>query len=91
MILDEPTIFGINSNGVPMGAGEAGSETVVGTNSLMNMINKAVKANTVQVDNSGIEKKLDKIMDLMLKMKVELDDEVVGNFVVKTVEKEVFN
>lgn len=91
MILDEPTIFGINSNGVPMGAGEAGSETVVGTNSLMNMINKAVKGNTQQVDNSGIEKKLDKIMDLMLKMKIELDDEVVGNFVVKTVEKEVFN
>lgn len=91
MILDEPTIFGINSNGIPMGAGEAGSETVVGTNSLMNMINKAVKGNTQQVDNSGIEKKLDKIMDLMLKMKIELDDEVVGNFVVKTVEKEVFN
>lgn len=91
MILDEPTIFGINSNGVPMGAGEAGSETVVGTNSLMNMINKAVKGNTQQVDNSGIEKKLDKIMELMLKMKIELDDEVVGNFVVKTVEKEVFN
>lgn len=91
MILDEPTIFGINSNGVPMGAGEAGSETVVGTNSLMNMINKAVKGNTQQVDNSGIEKKLDKIMELMQKMKIELDDEVVGNFVVKTVEKEVFN
>ena len=91
MILDEPTIFGINSNGIPMGAGEAGSETVVGTNSLMNMINKAVKGNTQQVDNSGIEKKLDKIMELMLKMKIELDDEVVGNFVVKTVEKEVFN
>ena len=91
MILDEPTIFGINSNGVPMGAGEAGSETVVGTNSLMNMINKAVKANIQQVDNSGIERKLDKFMDLMLKMKIELDDEVVGNFVVKTVEKEVFN
>lgn len=91
MILDEPTIFGVNSNGVPMGAGEAGSETVVGTNSLMNMIDKAVKANTVQVDNSGIEKKLESIMELMQKMKVELDGEEVGNFVVRTVEKEVFN
>lgn len=91
MILDEPTIFGINSNGVPMGAGEAGSETVVGTNSLMNMIDKAVKNNAPQVDNSGIERKLDKIMNTMLKMKIELDDEVVGNFVVRTVEKEVFN
>ena len=91
MILDEPTIFGVNSNGVPMGAGEAGSETVVGTNSLMNMIDKAVKANTVQIDNSGIEKKLESIMELMQKMKVELDGEEVGNFVVRTVEKEVFN
>lgn len=91
MILDEPTIFGINSNGIPMGAGEAGSETVVGTNSLMNMIDKAVKNNVPQVDNSGIEMKLDKIMNTMLKMKIELDDEVVGNFVVRTVEKEVFN
>lgn len=91
MILDEPTIFGINSNGIPMGAGEAGSETVVGTNSLMNMIDKAVKNNIPQTDTSGIERKLDKIMNTMLKMKIELDDEVVGNFVVRTVEKEVFN
>ena len=91
MILDEPTIFGINSNGIPMGAGEAGSETVVGTNSLMNMIDKAVKSNIPQTDTSGIERKLDKIMNTMLKMKIELDDEVVGNFVVRTVEKEVFN
>lgn len=91
MILDEPTIFGINSNGIPMGAGEAGSETVVGTNSLMNMIDKAVKNNIPRTDTSGIERKLDKIMNTMLKMKIELDDEVVGNFVVRTVEKEVFN
>lgn len=91
MILDEPTIFGINSNGIPMGAGEAGSETVVGTNSLMNMIDKAVKSNTPQVDNSGVEQKLDKLIKLMTDLKIELDEEVVGKFVVRTVEKEVFN
>lgn len=41
MILRNPTIFGM-SNGSLLGAGEAGSETIVGTNSLMNMIRSAV-------------------------------------------------
>ena len=41
MILDSPTIFGMSGNKL-LGAGEAGSETIVGTNSLMNMIQKAV-------------------------------------------------
>ena len=41
MILDSPTIFGA-MNGKLLGAGEAGSETVVGTDSLMNMITSAV-------------------------------------------------
>lgn len=44
MILNSPTIFGYQ-NGRLLGAGEAGSETVVGTNSLMNMIQNAVGAN----------------------------------------------
>lgn len=43
MILDSPTIFGVNKNGQPMGAGEAGSETVVGTGSLFGMIREAAK------------------------------------------------
>ena len=42
MILNEPTIFGMNSKGQFMGGGEAGSETVVGTKSLLDMINGAV-------------------------------------------------
>ena len=41
MILNSPTIFGMNSRGQFLGAGEVGSETVVGTNSLMNMIREA--------------------------------------------------
>ena len=41
MILDSATIFGA-ANGRLLGAGEAGSETVVGTNSLMGMIQNAV-------------------------------------------------
>lgn len=43
MILNAATIFGYNSKtGKFLGAGEAGSETVVGTNSLMRMIKNAV-------------------------------------------------
>lgn len=43
MILNSPTIFGFDpSTGKFLGGGEAGSETVVGTKNLMNMIRKAV-------------------------------------------------
>lgn len=42
MILNRPTIFGA-SGGNLLGAGEAGSETVVGTGSLLNMIRTAVQ------------------------------------------------
>lgn len=48
MVLDAATIFGFNSKtGKLLGAGEAGSEVVVGTKSLMQMINESV-ANVMQ-------------------------------------------
>ena len=43
MILNSPTIFGMK-NGRLMGGGEAGSEAIVGTSSLQNMITGAVQA-----------------------------------------------
>ena len=43
MILDSPTIFGMQGNNL-LGAGEAGSEAVVGTQSLMGMINGATES-----------------------------------------------
>lgn len=43
MILDSPTIFGM-MNGQLLGGGEAGSEAVVGTSSLMNMIREAASS-----------------------------------------------
>jgi hypothetical protein len=53
MILNNPTIFGM-MNGQLLGAGEAGSETIVGTNSLMDMIQKAVgNAPTINVTVNG--------------------------------------
>lgn len=42
MILNGATIFGMGKNGQLLGGGETGSETVVGTSSLLNMIRSAV-------------------------------------------------
>ena len=42
MILNGATIFGMGKNGKLLGGGEAGSETIVGTKSLMNMIKRSV-------------------------------------------------
>ena len=57
MILNGATIFGAR-NGKLLGAGEAGSETVVGTNSLYRMIQSAVGAGgmtvNMTVNGSGI-------------------------------------
>lgn len=50
MILNSPTIFGA-MNGKLLGAGEAGSETVVGTNSLMRMIQAATASSNAPVIN----------------------------------------
>lgn len=60
MILDEPTIFGMNSAGQLMGAGEVGSETVVGTGSLLNMINGAVREET-----SALSYRMDRVINLL--------------------------
>lgn len=47
MILNEPTIFGLSKNGTLLGGGESGSETIVGTESLMDMIQAATNSNNM--------------------------------------------
>ena len=89
MILNSPTIFGMNSNGQPMGAGEAGSETVVGTNSLMDMIKSAVSGsmgaikieapalNNVRAGSSSTvqdESKINELIELIKKL-LDKDDQ----------------
>jgi len=59
MIMDRPTIFGISGNRLLAG-GEAGSETVVGTNSLVNMIQDAV--------DSRIGNGMGAVLDLLLQI-----------------------
>lgn len=61
MIMNQPTIFGYNPKSNQfMAGGEAGSETVVGTGSLMSMI----KA-TVSDENTSLIEKLDRILTIL--------------------------
>lgn len=49
LVMDKPTAFGINASGQIMAGGEAGSEVVSGTQTLMNMISAAVSENNDQL------------------------------------------
>ena len=62
MILNSPTIFGMQGNKLLAG-GEAGSETVVGTNSLMKMIQNAVGESQV-INNITINAKDQNVYEL---------------------------
>ena len=60
MLLNQPTIFGVNPNGNLMGGGEAGQEVVAGSSTLMAMIR-----NAVQNENAGIIYYLDKLISML--------------------------
>ena len=61
MIMNQPTVFGYNpKTNSFLAGGEAGSETVVGTESLMNMIDVAV-----QKKNEDLENDLHEIKELL--------------------------
>ena len=60
MILDRPTAFGLSPNGNIRVGGEAGSELVGGTGTIMGMISNAVSSN-----NGGMENKLDILINLL--------------------------
>ena len=61
MIMNQPTIFGYNAKSNQfLAGGEAGSETVVGTESLMSMIKTAVSA-----ENIALIEKFDKLINLL--------------------------
>lgn len=66
MILNNPTIFGA-MNGKLLGAGEAGSETIVGTQSLMSMISKAVgsKAPVINMTINATDQNVYQLADLV--------------------------
>lgn len=61
MVMNQPTIFGYNpKNNQFLAGGEAGSETVVGTESLMTMIRAAVNE-----ENTSLLEKLDRILTIL--------------------------
>lgn len=60
MLLDKPTIFGMNPNGDLMGGGEAGQEVVAGSSTLMSMIR-----NAVQGENANIINYFDKLISML--------------------------
>ncbi len=61
MIMNDPTIFGYNpANGSFMGGGEAGSEVVSGTSTLMRMIQAAVAS-----ENSAVVYYLQKLIEIL--------------------------
>ena len=61
MIMNQPTIFGYNAKSNQfLAGGEAGSETVVGTQSLMDMIRVAVNE-----ENALLLEKLDRILTIL--------------------------
>ena len=67
MLMNTPTAFGINNLGQIMAGGEAGSEVVSGTDTLMNMIASAVSA-----QNQALIEVLQKILLAILNMDEDL-------------------
>lgn len=68
MIMNDPTIFGYNpATGNMMGGGEAGSEVVSGTSTLMQMIRSAVS-----VENSALAYYLQKLIEMLAEFFPEL-------------------
>lgn len=61
LVMDKPTAFGINASGRIMAGGEAGSEVVSGTQTLMNMISAAVSEN-----NDQLHEVLNKLYNLLV-------------------------
>lgn len=64
MILNNPTIFGY-SDGKFLGGGEAGSETIVGTNSLMRMIQSASRGTTINMTINAKDQNVYELADLV--------------------------
>ena len=76
LIMDSPTIFGYNhATNSLMGGGEAGSEVVSGTDTLMNMIQTAVSA-----ENSAIAYYLSQIIGILAEFFPEILDKLDSEF-----------
>lgn len=77
MIMNSPTAFGINSLGQIMAGGEAGSEVVSGTDTLMRMIAQAVASQNTEI-LSVLVKILEAIINLDENMSDNMRDGLSG-------------
>jgi hypothetical protein len=88
MVLNDPTIFGYNpATGSFMGGGEAGSEVVSGTNTLMNMIGQAVESKTA-AQMEAVVSVLTAILNALLSGNRELLEAILADKTFKVGERE---
>ena len=89
MIMNSPTIFGYDpTTGNLLGGGEAGSEIVTGTNTLMNMISTAVSKNS-EVQTERIVTIMTAVLEAILGGNDELVRAIRAGQVIKLNEREV--
>ena len=87
MIMNSPTAFGINKNGQIMAGGEAGSEVVSGTDTLMNMISEVVSARNARLEE--ILQSILSYMPQMVNMQVVMDTGATIGALVAPMDKEL--
>ena len=87
MIMNSPTAFGINKNGQIMAGGEAGSEVVSGTDTLMNMISEVVSARNARLEE--ILQSILSYMPQMANMQVVMDTGATVGALVAPMDKEL--
>jgi phage-related protein len=87
MILDNPTLFGMNGAGQFLGAGEAGREVVVGEAHLLSMIGKVVAAQTA-AQNDQVVAALRSILDAITGGNEELLQALLAGHTIKIGERE---
>ena len=92
-VLTKPTIFGTNpATGSAMVGGEAGAEAVAPISVLQNYVRKAVAEANQNNSDDRIYNVLSKILYMLQNNKIVavMDGEKMGEFVIKTVEREVY-
>lgn len=88
MLMTEPTIFGYNpKTGAVMGGGEAGSEVVSGTNTLMNMIGDVVDSRTA-AQNDRIISLLTALLNAIVGGNAEMLQAMLAGHTLKIGERE---
>lgn len=100
IILDGPSVFGMNGNTLLAG-GESGKEVVVGANSLMGMIDAAVKKNLVLASDNGVAESIEidysrigkemknAVQELQVSVQIPLDGRIIAKQIVKPMDQEL--